>query len=155
MPLWWSAYFCFRYLHQWHFFLLPFVWGHCGVCFGGLLPHFFQTSPNPPIPQSAGRLQMMNLLNKQVKQSMTRTTCIILYILSVREDGFNIQYNISEEGCALTVQMSFMVFIRSLLYKTVFKSPHVKTGLTCPSTSIHKAFSEPLKVPTSPRHTHQ
>jgi len=32
-PLW-SAYFCFRSPHQWHFFLLHFVWDHCGVCFG-------------------------------------------------------------------------------------------------------------------------
>ena len=56
---------------------------------------------------------------------------IYIYVcVCVCEDGFNIQYNISEEGCGLTVQMSFMVFIRSLLYKTVFKSPHLKTGLT-------------------------
>ena len=50
--------------------------------------------------------------------------------------GILTQYNISEEGRGLTVQMSFIVFIRSLLYKTVFKSPHLKTGLTCPSTSL-------------------
>ena len=49
-----------------------------------------------------------------------------------------------------------MVFIRSPLYKTVFKSPHLKTGLTCPSTSILEAFfRNRIKVPTSPRHTHQ
>ena len=117
VPLWWSAYFCSR-SPQWHFFLLPFVWAHCGVCFHLVV-----------VPDG---YKMMNLLNKQVKQSMTRTTCIIyIYIcVCVCEDGFNIQYNISEEGCGLTVQMSFMVFIRSLLYKTVFKSPHLKTGLT-------------------------
>ena len=39
-----------------------------------------QTSPNPPIPQSTRRFQMMNLLNKQAKQSMTITTTCIIYI---------------------------------------------------------------------------
>ena len=48
-----------------------------GFALAVCIPHFSQTSPNPPIPQSARRLQMMNLLNKQVKQRMTRTTCII------------------------------------------------------------------------------
>ena len=58
--------------------------------------------------------------------------CIYIYmcVCVCGEDGFNTQYNISEEGCGLTVQMSFMLFIGSLLYKTVFKNPHLKTGLT-------------------------
>ena len=54
----------------------------------------------------------------------------ILYICVCVRMGSIYKYNISEEGCGLTVQMSFIVFIRSLLYKTVFKSPHLKTGLT-------------------------
>ena len=88
--------------------------------------YFSQTSPNPPIPPSASRLQMMNLLNKQVKQSMTRTTCIICKYIRVRVACVRVRVGsicnskISEEGTGWRSKHQ-MVFIRSLLYLSLQK----------------------------------
>ena len=148
VPLW-SAYFCFR-SPQWHFFFLL-----SGVTVGFALaacsPKPLPTLPSLKVPDG---YKWWTFWTSRSSKAWRELHVYIYIYVCVCEDGFNLQIKHIWRGVRIDSPNVIHGVHKKTSVQTVFKCPHLETGLT-KSKHFHPSFSEPLKVPTSPRHTHQ